>query len=161
MRMPVANVHERLLPVPADEVGRLLDTLATTRDELWPADCWPAMRFDGDLREGASGGHGPVRYAILTYVPGRLVRFGFLAPEGLHGEHWLEVLPRGDCSTLLRHGLVARPRGRMRWQWPLVYEPLHDALLEDALQRAERAVTGTSAIARWSPWVRLLRRVLR
>jgi hypothetical protein len=42
--------------------------------------------------------------------------------------------------------------------WPVAIRWLHDAVLEDLLDRAELAVTGTVARpAVWSPWVRLLR----
>jgi hypothetical protein len=46
--------------------------------------------------------------------------------------------------------------------WPLVFRPLHDAVLEDALDDAERHVTGrVERPARWSIYVRVLRRLLR
>jgi hypothetical protein len=45
--------------------------------------------------------------------------------------------------------------------WSTVVRPLHDALIEDALDNAERETTGTVAEpAGWSWWVRTLRRVL-
>jgi hypothetical protein len=51
--------------------------------------------------------------------------------------------------------------GPARLSWPLVFRPLHDALLEDALDNAERQVTGRLQLpARWSPYVRALRRIL-
>lgn len=161
MRLPVANVHERAIDAPPERVGVLLVTLATPADELWPADRWPAMRFDGDPVPGAVGGHGPIRYAIVELVPGRLVRFRFLGPPGLNGEHWFEAVPREGGATLLRHGLIARPTGAMRWQWPLLWRPLHDALVEDALARAQLTLTGAPAHTTWSPYVRVMRRLAR
>lgn len=160
MLMPVANVHERLLPAPADRISRMLETLATVNDELWPAG-WPQMRLDAGLREGSVGGHGPIRYEVTQVEAGRLVRFRFLAPRGLDGDHWFELVPRDDRSTLLRHGLVAKPSGAMRWQWPLLLRPLHDALIEDALARALAVSTDTEVTAKWSPRVRMLRRLAR
>jgi hypothetical protein len=42
--------------------------------------------------------------------------------------------------------------------WPLAVRWLHDALIEDLLDNAELAATGTvRRPARWSPWVRMLR----
>lgn len=42
--------------------------------------------------------------------------------------------------------------------WPLAVRWLHDAVVEDLLDRAEATVgTGPARPARWSPWVRLLR----
>lgn len=91
---------------------------------------------------------------------GRRVRFRFTAPRGFHGTHGLDVEPVGPSHTRLRHVLEMRTTGRARVSWPLVYRPLHDALLEDALDRAERAVGGAPNPRPWSRWVRLLRWVL-
>lgn len=145
----------------------MLDSLASDGDRLWPCDRWPAMRFErpldarvpaDPLRVGAGGGHGPIRYQVSRYLPGRLVEFSFCPASGLHGEHRFEVVPEGD-ATVLRHVLEARPIGRGRLIWPLVMRPLHDALIEDALDRAERAVGGRPRRRR-SPQVALLRTVL-
>ena len=161
MRLRVVNVHQVTLQAPAERVGALLDTLATRTDELWPTQRWPRMAFEGGLRVGAVGGHGPIRYRVLEHEPGRRVRFGFLGPAGLEGDHWLEVLPGVGTGTVLRHGLVAGPRGAMRWQWPLVFRPLHDALIEDALVRAAAWVSGDPArLPALSPRVRVLRRLM-
>jgi hypothetical protein len=55
-----------------------------------------------------------------------------------------------------------RVRGTARLSWPLVFRPLHDALVEDSLDLAERAVSARLATpARWSRYVRLLRCLLR
>ena len=60
---------------------------------------------------------------------------------------------------MLRHEAVGRVTGAMRLLWPLAVRPVHDALLTDLLDRAEAVLgTGSARPARWSPWVRLLRR---
>ncbi|HVS03795.1 MAG TPA: SRPBCC family protein [Thermoanaerobaculia bacterium] len=159
--MRVTNVHARRLPAAAAAVGPLLDSLATDEDRFWPHDRWPAMRLAGGLAPGAAGGHGPIRYLVEEYAPGARVRFRFTAPRGFHGHHRLEVEALGPQETLLRHVLEMEADGRARLSWPLVFRPLHDALLEDALDRAERALGGDPPQRRWSPWVRLLRRALR
>jgi hypothetical protein len=52
--------------------------------------------------------------------------------------------------------------GVAKLSWPLVFKPLHDALMEDSLDRAEEAITGDLERRRsWSPYVRVLRRTLR
>jgi len=61
--MKIYNRHERKIQAPAAEVGATLDTLSGPADQLWPKDNWPPMQFDTSLREGARGGHGPVRYS--------------------------------------------------------------------------------------------------
>jgi hypothetical protein len=81
---------------------------------------------------------------------------------GVEGGHRLEVEPAETGAVVLRHVAEGRMSGRMLVAWPLVIRPLHDALLEDLLDHAELAVTGTvTGPARWSPWVRLLRGRLR
>ncbi|MEV6734690.1 MULTISPECIES: SRPBCC family protein [unclassified Streptomyces] len=151
--MPVHNVHERLLPMKAAEAGALLDSLSDgPADRLWPHRTWSPMEFDRPLSAGAKGGHGPVRYTVAAYVPGTWVRFTFSGPRGFHGFHEYAVLPVDDERTVLRHTLSMRVTGIARLSWPLAYRWLHDALLEDSLDRAEHPARR----ARWSPYVRLL-----
>ncbi|WP_171171926.1 SRPBCC family protein [Streptomyces sp. I05A-00742] len=158
--MDVVNVHERLLNAGPEDVGALLDSLAGDDDRLWPESHWPPMVLDRPLAVGATGGHGPVRYTVSAYVPGVWVRFTFRAPRGFHGFHEFTVLPVDGRRTVLRHTLAMHARGPARLTWPLAWGPFHDACLEDALDRAERACTGTVARpARWSPYVRLLWRL--
>ncbi len=117
------------------------------------------MCLDAPLGVGATGGHGGVRYRVVAYVPGKRVVFEFLPQgltRGLVGTHWFEVIPV-DGGATLRHVIEARCAGLPALRWRAVIEPLHDALLEDALDRAERHVLGRlERSARWSAWVRLL-----
>ena len=149
----VVNVHRRVV---ADGVGELMATLAGPDDRLWPADAWPAMRFDRPLGVGAAGGHGPVGYVVEEYEEGRRVRFRFTAPRGFDGYHEFTASGPELC-----HRLVMRTRGLARLSWPLVFRPLHDALVEDAFDRACDAMGVAVEKARWSWWVRTLRGVLR
>jgi hypothetical protein len=156
--MRIQNVHERSFSVPPDRVGRLIDGLGATPDPLWPTEHWPPMRFDRPLGPGAAGGHEPIRYRVEEYEPGSRVRFRFTGPPGLEGTHdfAVQAVP-GGCR--LCHTIEGRISGRMLAAWPLVFRPLHNALLEDALDKAERAVAGgTAEPPSWSWWVRLLRR---
>ncbi|OFW55102.1 MAG: hypothetical protein A2V75_03055 [Actinobacteria bacterium RBG_16_70_17] len=157
--MRIHNVHERHLPAGCDRVGGLIDGLGSTPDPLWPTEQWPPMRFDRPLGPGAAGGHGPIRYRVEEHEPGSRVRFRFTGPPGLDGTHdfTVQAVP-GGCR--LCHTIEGRASGRMLAAWPLVFRPLHDALLEDALDKAERAITGSApAPPSWSWWVRFLRKV--
>ncbi|MFH1331088.1 MAG: SRPBCC family protein [Actinomycetota bacterium] len=157
--MRIHNVHERILPVPSEPAGRLLDGLGGRPDPLWPTEDWPPMRFDRPLQVGADGGHGPIRYRVEEHEPGSRVRFRFTGPPGLQGFHEFAVTEApGGCA--LCHAIEGRSAGAMLLAWPLFYRPLHDALIEDALDQAERTLTGTVARPRsWSWWVRFLRRL--
>lgn len=163
--MRVENVHERLLPASPERAGALLERLASDDDPLWPRDRWPRMRLDRGLAVGSRGGHGPIRYAVEAHETGRLVRFRFEGPRGFDGTHTLDVRPAGSGTPdgvwcVLRHAIEMRTRGSARLSWPLVFRPLHDALIEDALDNAERAVGAMPAPRAWSRRVRLLRRLL-
>ncbi len=156
--LPVRNTHERLVDLPIADARALLATLAGPDDRVWPTASWPRMRVDRGLVVGAVGGHGPVPYTVTEVSPDRIA-FAFAPRFGLAGGHALELEPAGR-STRVRHDLWGTPSGAMRLAWPLLFEPLHDALVEDALDRVARAAGGP-AVAVWSPQVRRLRVGLR
>ncbi len=156
----VRNVHERTIGVPAGELGPLLDRLGGPDDVLWPAPAWEPMVLDGPVAVGAAGGHGPIRYGVTAHDPGRLVEFTAAPGQGLDGTHTFVVDAAGSDRAVLRHVLDLRLSGWMRLGWPLAVRWLHDAVLEDLLDRAELAAgSGPQRPARWSPWVRLLQRL--
>ena len=156
--MNVLNIHERQLPVSADQAG--LDTLASRDDALWPVHSWPRVKFDRPLAIGAAGGHGPIRYTVEAYIPGRSIRLRFTAPRGFDGHHRFEVIEVPAGAVVLRHTIEMKTRGRALITWPVIFRPLHDALLEDLLATAEASVGEPPVMRKWSPWVRLLRRIL-
>ncbi|MFI7121112.1 SRPBCC family protein [Amycolatopsis sp. NPDC049868] len=159
--MRVWNRHSRIVDVAPERVGTLIDTLSTDDDRLWPVDAWPPMRFDRPLGVGADGGHGPVRYHVESYEPGRSVRFRFTAPRGFDGFHEFTLRAAETGETELAHLIMMRLRRPAWFSYPLLWRPMHDALLEDCLDRAERELTGTVRTpARWSPYVRFLRNLI-
>jgi hypothetical protein len=158
--MDVLNVHERKLNATRSAVGGLLDSLSSDDDRLWPRQVWPQMKFDRALGVGAAGGHGPIRYYVEAYSPGESVRFRFVGPAGFHGYHGFEIVNVTDRVVALRHVLQMRASGIARLSWPLVFRPLHDALIEDCLATAEASLGSSPRFEKWSPWVRMLRWVL-
>jgi len=162
----VFDAHERVLHAPMAVVGALLERLGADDDPIWPSDRWPKLELDrGGLAVGARGGHGPIRYHVVEYEPGRRVRFRFTSPPGFMGHHEF-ILERaaeaGPDAVRLRHVLMMTPVDNARLSWPLVWKPLHDALMEDALDRAEGAVTGqTPPLRPWPRYVHVLRRLFR
>jgi hypothetical protein len=158
--MIVLNIHERVLNTPVSKVAELLNGLASADDKLWPHDHWHRMKFDRPLAIDAIGGHGPIRYFVEAYEPGQSIRFRFIGPKGFLGCHGFEMEEVSNDKIKLRHVIDMRVTGWARLQWPLMIRPLHDALLEDALDRAELFVGGQPAQHHWSLWVRLLRKVL-
>ena len=91
-------------------------------------------------RLGAKGGHGLIRYDVERYEPGRRVVFRFAPGSGLDGVH-------GSRSSRSTRTLAPHAHARLRVEWscdPLyrVLIKAHDALVEDLLDNAERAVGG-------------------
>jgi hypothetical protein len=158
----VRNVHERRIAVPPERLGPLLDRLGGPDDRLWPSPQWPPMVLDGPVAIGAAGGHAGMRYRVTAHEPGRRVEFTADPGVGVVGFHAFEVEPDGGSGSVLRHVLEARLTGSMRLAWPLAVRWVHDAVVEDLLDRAEAVLgTGPARPARWTPWVRVLRAVLR
>ncbi len=158
--MKVLNIHEREMPVTSQQVGRLIDALASPSDTLWPWRSWPRMEFDRPLSVGAVGGHGPVRYFVEEYQPGQSITFHFTGPKGFDGFHGFEVISISETSVVLRHTLQMTAHGTAVVTWPLAYRPLHDALLEDSLACAQVSLGQIPQVKVWSPWVKVLRRLV-
>jgi hypothetical protein len=161
--MRILNVHERSYAVDASRLGEILSSLSSASDRLWPCGHWPPLQLDSPLGQGGRGGHGPVRYREESYEPGRRAAFVF-EPAGLGagmlGGHEFEIVPTA-AGALLRHRLYASCGFGAWLKWALVVRPLHDALLEDALDKVELDLTGRIAHpARWNFLVKLLRRAL-
>lgn len=155
--MKVVNIHRREYPVASTEVGRLVDTLSSNQDLLWPYKIWPRMKFDKPLSVSADGGHGPIRYFVEEYVPGKRVVFRFTGPIGFVGFHGYDVFELGKNKTELRETLKMNTHGIAQFSWPLIFRPLHDALIEDSLSFAELRLNLRPTVSKWSCWVKFLR----
>lgn len=140
----IYNVHQREIAAPVTVVGEILDTVGSADDRLWAGDIWVAepVVFDRPLGVGAAGGHGPIRYSVVEYEPGRRAVFEFAPDSGLSGTHRFELQELGPDRCRLTHVLEAETS---RWMRPLV--PIligwHDAMVETAMDRAEREATGS------------------
>ena len=155
--MKVVNVHQRLLYARPEQVGALLDALSSPQDALWPNDTWPRMKFDRPLGVGAQGGHGPIRYFVQAYEPGRSIRFRFTEPKGFNGWHACEIIDATAMHCILEHRIEMTLEGGARLLWPLVIGPLHDACVEDLLSRAQALLGNEPQRHPWPARVRLLR----
>jgi hypothetical protein len=121
------------------------------------------MVLDGGLAPGSRGGHALIRYEVSEYVPMKRVEFEFQPMARLRafrGRHYFEVLPRSG-QTILRHTVDVDTDFATWVRWKLAIEHLHDALIEDAFDKAERSA-GLPAPhrSRWPLRVRILRRLL-
>jgi hypothetical protein len=155
------NTHERTLNAPIDTLAPLIDQLTSSQDLFWPSSRWSAMKFDRPLAVGAIGGHGFIGYTVERYEPGRDITFRFTSPKGLNGMHrlMLEELPNGQ--TRVKHVIEASLEGPMVLGWTLAIRFLHDALVEDAMDRTEAWIAQREWKPReLSPYVKSLRWLL-
>lgn len=159
--MKVLNVHSRIIDQPKSELVGLFDTLATKNDRVFPIEKWPRMKFKEGLSLGAKGGHGPIKYTVAEIQPQQKVVFKFSKPEGFLGHHWFELIDRGADATELKHVIDIKTKGLAIFKWLLVIRPLHDALIEDALDKVENQFSSNKKKTPWSLWVRFLRALLK
>jgi hypothetical protein len=135
--MRIYNVHERTLPIDVQAAWELLTSLGGPDDRLWPADRWPRIRLEDGVTPGSRGRHSFVRYTVVGVEPERRIRFRLRDMPGFEGEHAFELAPAGADASVLRHILLAELRGPAVLYWRAFIGRLHDALLQDLLDRAE------------------------
>jgi hypothetical protein len=136
---------------------------------VWPQEKWPPMRFNDGLKVGAKGGHGPIRYTIEKYNPGEIVEFKFTKPSGFHGIHRFELktplnwnLSNSENKiTEITHVIDMKTTSYGTILWVLFIRPLHNALLEDALDKIENHFLTRKKRTRWNLWVVFLRSVMK
>ena len=154
--MHVVNVHQRLLHASPERVSELLASLGSPGDRLWPRNGWPPMRLDAPVAPGAAGGHGPIRYRVEAWEPGRLVRFRFHRMAGIAGWHAFEILDATAQHCVLEHRMEATLTGLAALKWFFAIRPLHDACLEDMLSQAQASLGDTPRAVPRSWRVRVL-----
>lgn len=160
--MRIYNCHERKMKIAPEKAASSIDGIAGPDDIIWPAGRWAPMILDQGLTPGSQGGHAFIRYSVSEYIPGKRVVFNFNprgALAGLDGRHYFEVIPRRQ-DVVLRHVLEGECGFKDWLKLRLVIVPLHDALLEDGLDGAENALTGSNKSSPWSFWVKFLRKRL-
>ena len=155
--MNVVNVHKRIINQPKQEVSKLLKTLATQDDKIWPNKKWPAIRFKDGLVVGAKGGHGIIRYNIAKYIIGDSIYFEFTKPSGFIGYHNFKINHLGDSKAEVAHCIDMKTYGMSTFSWGSISRTLHDALTEDALDKIENQFSTEKKVSTYSVWVKILR----
>lgn len=159
--MRIINIHKRLVYQPKENITQILDSLTSVNDRLWPNEQWPPMIFKHGLAEGAAGGHGPIKYSITKYIPGQLIAFTFIKPAAFSGIHKFEVTEVEKGQTEIKHtiDMSVSLTGIIIWYTAIKW--LHDALLEDCLDKVENNFLSQKKKTEWNSWVRFLRKVFR
>jgi hypothetical protein len=156
----IRNTHRRQVGQSVESLGACLDSLSSAKDQLWPHELWPRMTFNQPLGVGARGGHGPIRYFVEEYEPGKRVVFRFTDPKGFLGTHSFQV-NRAKNGAEIVHLIAMEVSGSALLSWPLIIRPLHDALLEDSLDKVGAHLAGEEWVQRdWPISVKFLRRIL-
>lgn len=158
--MEVTNIHKRTINQPKDKVLKLMETLSTKEDKIWPIEKWPTMRFKDGLKVGSRGGHGIISYTIETYDSNNLIVFKFNKPDGFDGIHKFEIQEIEASITEVKHSILMRTYGLATIKWIFVIRWLHDALIEDAFDNIENVFSGNKKVSKWSIWVKLWRFIL-
>lgn len=159
--MHVINKHKRIINQPKENVSKLLETLSTQDDKIWPNNNWPAIRFKNGLKVGSKGGHGIIRYTIIDYIEGKHIRFQFTKPDGFSGTHEFNIVKVNSKKVEINHCIKMNTSGFATFTWPFAIRWLHDALTEDAFDKVENEFSPEKITTKHSVWVKLLRAVLK
>jgi hypothetical protein len=101
---------------------------------------------------------------VLHHESGRSITFEFTdRPRGLRGHHQFVVQATGPDRCVLWHLTDVDVTHTLRFTWWVLWAPLHDALIEDALTKAQASAEGHPQTPRsqWTIPVRLLRANIR
>ena len=155
--MQVINIHKRTIRQSIDKVSQQFKTLTTSKDLVWPYENWPAIKFKEGLQVGSKGGHGRVRYTIIEFKAGELIKFQFVKPEGFIGTHQLKIEKIEGNETEISHEIRMNTTFKATVLWVFIVRWLHDALIEDAFDKVENYFTGDKKKPKYNLWVKLLR----
>lgn len=154
--MKVINIHKRKINQSKANVYRLFETLSTKDDKIWPYEKWPAIRFKNGLNVGSKGGHGPIRYSVLSnnYNDGIVFKF---ANKGFNGVHKFQINSITDLQVEVIHTIDMKTSGKATFYWFFAIRWLHDALIEDAFDKLENQFSSHKKETKHSIWVKFLR----
>ena len=158
--MKITNVHKRIINQPIERVSELITKLATKDDVIWPYEKWPAIKFKEGLKVGSKGGHGLIRYTITKYDPSRSITFQFTKPNGFNGIHEFKLDELSYNQTEINHTIDVDTSFAATIQWFLFIRWLHDALIEDALDKVENHFSEIEKKTEWSIYVKFWRWIL-
>ena len=159
--MKIINIHERVYDHPVEVIGKVLSTLSSSDDRLWPHENWPPMILSNGLKEYSHGGHGPIRYFVSNYEESSSVEFTFTKPQEFIGTHRFDLTRISGGSTRLRHTIQMslNLKGIIIWYFAIKW--LHDGLLEDCLDKVHNQINEKRVQSPHNIWVKILRGILK
>ncbi|WP_034044817.1 hypothetical protein [Wocania ichthyoenteri] len=156
--MQVTNVHKRKINQSKVEVIKLLNTLSTKYDKIWPYEKWPAIRFKNGLKVGSEGGHGPIKYTVASIDYNGCIVFSF-TNTGFNGNHTLKVEELSNSEVEISHTIKMKTSGAVIFYWLFIVKWLHDALIEDAFDKLENQFSLEKKETKYNFWVKFLRMI--
>ncbi|MDO5981315.1 hypothetical protein [Flavivirga spongiicola] len=156
--MKVLNIHKRIINQSKQEVYKLLDSLSTKDDKIWPYEKWPAIRFKSGLKMGSKGGHGPIRYTVVSanYTDGIVFKF---INKGFNGTHEFKINELNNSKVEIIHIIKMKTSGVVTYYWLFIIRWLHDALIEDAFDKLENQFSAEKKEITYNFWVKFLRMI--
>jgi hypothetical protein len=158
--MRVKNIHIREINAPKSEIAKLFRTLATDNDRVIPTEKWSSMKLDKGLQVGSKGGHGPIRYTIVDYQQDDSITFQFDL-KGFDGFHKFEIVEKEPGRTTITHIVDTRTSGLATLKWHFAIRWLHNAYIEDTLDKVENNFLNDKKRTEWSWWVKKLRKLMK
>lgn len=159
--MKIINIHQREYHQPYARLCDILETLSSRNDRLWPNEIWPPMILSDGLAVHSRGGHGPIGYYISNYDPGKCIEFTFTQPEDFVGTHTFEILVISESLCILKHTIDMDLNSRGAVVWCCAIKWLHDALLEDCLDKVHNQLEESMIHSPHNFWVKILRWLLK
>jgi hypothetical protein len=84
-----------------------------------------------------------------------------MKPDGFAGLHKFEITEIEEEITELKHTIDMTVSGKGIFTWYFAIKWLHNALLEDCMDKAENNFLTDKKKTKWNLWVLLLRRMFR
>jgi hypothetical protein len=135
----------------------IFETLATTKDLVWPYENWPAIKFKEGLKIGNKGGHGRIRFTIVGFEVGKFIKFKFNKPDGFNGIHTLRIKSIESNKTEISHEIQMQTSFKATFLWIFIIKWLHDALIEEAFDKVENQFSAEKKVTKYNAWVNYLR----
>lgn len=118
------------------------------------------MFLDNGLKIKSNGGHGPIGYYVQQYEYGKAVEFCFTKPEEFVGLHKFEIIELSPEKTGLKHTIEIKVNLKGLLTWYIAVKWLHDALLEDCLDKVHNQHNEPKINTPHSFLVKTLRKIL-
>lgn len=154
--MKIFKIHQRFYknnPI----LMNIIPQLCSPNQTIWPIENWPALQFNDGVKLEAHGGVATIRYRISEILPNSKIVFSFTTPKQFNGIQRFDVNPIGLNMTEFKHTteIVVGLKGYIYWH--SIIKWLHNALMEDMLNKISGKVAGEEIQTSYNLWVKTLR----